>query len=443
MSHDERGLVSQHGDRSSREARDYLVGLTLHGIKLGFDNINFLLAAAGDPHRTFRSVHVAGTNGKGSVVAMTDAILRAAGYSVCRFTSPHLLDLRERFLLNAEPIPEAALVENIAFFRAAAAAMDPPPTFFELCTAVAFRWFAACQPDVAVVEVGMGGRLDSTNVLSPLATAVTNIDLEHTAYLGDTLEKIAWEKAGIIKPGIPVAVGERRVGPRDVILARAAALDAPAALLGRDFTCTLAGPAWAQRLSYHGPRFSFDDAPLGLAGSYQGENAALALALAESLADTFPRVTSASAQAGIAAARWPCRLEKVIAGDDASPTVIIDVAHNVAGAKKLAEAIEGCVTILSTASDKDAAGMIDILAPKAKTLVLTEFDGKRALPLADLARAAGTHPHECVPGLREAIRRGLALASPTHPLLITGSIYTAGEARQILIEEHGAPNLTF
>ena len=427
---------------SGEAAREYLVGLTLHGIKLGFGNILHLLEAAGDPHRAFPSIHVAGTNGKGSVVAICGTALRQAGYNVCRFTSPHLIDVRERFLRNGLPIPEDALRENIAFFRAVAETMDPSPTFFELCTAIAFRWFSQCGTDAALAEVGMGGRLDSTNVLTPLATAVTNIDLEHTAYLGDTLEEIAYEKAGIFKPGVPAVVGERRAAPQQVILGRAQELGCPVSVLGKDFDFSIAGPVWEQRLTYQGTRFSFEDTPLALAGRYQGENAALAIALLEALVPAYPKLDEAAVRAGLAEVRWPCRLERIPCGDGVPP-VIIDVAHNVAGARRLAEAAPGCVTVLSTASDKDVPGMLGALAPNAKHLILTEFQGKRALPLEALSRAAGEAPHECVPHLRDAIARGLELATPDAPLLITGSIYTAGEARNLLIQEHGAPPLAF
>ena len=419
--------------------RDYFFSLTVHGIKLGLDNIQHLLEAAGNPERRYPAVHVAGTNGKGSVLAFLQAMLRAAGYRTGRFTSPHLMDLAERFQINATPIPGKILDQHIAFFKPVAEAMAPPPTFFEMCTAVAFRYFEQSQVDVALLEVGMGGRLDSTNVVTPLACAITNIALEHTQYLGDTIEKIAAEKAGILKPGVPAVVGEDRPGPRDVILARAREVGSPILLRGRDFTHHVRGDPWRQHFSYAGPGLHIESAPLALAGPHQGDNAAVATALAEVLKDVFPKLGEAAIIEGLATARWPCRQERVL--DD--PPVIVDAAHNVAGAETLAATFDDCVTVLAVASDKDAAAMIRLLAPISSKLILTTFTGERALPLTNLFEAAGDHPCETAATLQEAIEAGLAHAAGARPLLITGSIYTAGEARRILEERYGAPPLLF
>ncbi len=424
---------------AASELREYLFSLTLHGVKLGLQNIRILLDAAGNPQDRYPTVHVAGTNGKGSVTAMVQAMLRAAGLRVGRFTSPHIMDLRERFQVGAVPISEEHLIEHIAYFRVLAERVNPPPTFFEMNTAIAFRHFEAARVDVAVIEVGMGGRLDSTNVITPAAAAITNIDLEHTQYLGDTLELIAAEKAGVVKPGVPLVVGETRPGPLAVILNRAAECAAPVSLLGRDFTYRLHGDPWRQRLDYCGTRLRFHDAPLGLAGVYQGENAAIAVALAEALQAQFPMLDEYAVREGLAAARWPCRMERVLE----NPPVIIDAAHNVAGARKLAESVGRCVIILAVASDKDARGMLAQLAPNTTGLILTAFSDKRALPLDALHELAADCPHECAPDLKTAIARGMAMASATSPLLIAGSIYTAGEARKILMDAYGAPPLLF
>lgn len=174
-------MTSTSSARPDSPLRGYLFDLTLHGIKLGLDNIEALVRAAGDPHLAVPVIHVGGTNGKGSVCAMLSAMLQAAGYRVGRFTSPHLIDVSERFLINGEPIPEGALEEHIAFFQRACATMEGTPTFFEMTTAIAFRHFVQERVDAAIIEVGMGGRFDSTNVVSPVATAITNIDLDHTA----------------------------------------------------------------------------------------------------------------------------------------------------------------------------------------------------------------------------------------------------------------------
>lgn len=419
--------------------RAFLAGLEFHGIKLGLENIGFLLDAASLPHQAYPVIHVAGTNGKGSVVALVAAMLTAAGYRVGRFTSPHLMELNERFLLDTMPIGDTELDDRIAFFQQIAETMPSPPTYFEICTAVAFRWFADVKVDVAVVEVGMGGRFDSTNVVSPLACAITNIDLEHTQYLGTTVEAIAFEKAGIIKPGVPVVVTEREPAPLAVLLDRAKEMASPVRLLGRDFHYRLQGELFSHTLDFQGAEWRMVRAPLSLAGRYQGDNAAAALALAEVVCDAFPKLTVDAARTGLAEARWPCRLERVLD----SPPVILDVAHNPAGMRRLASELTGCVAVLAVSSDKAAAQMIEALDPAAPELVLTEFAGTRAAPVASLRAAAGNRPHRWSASLESAIAIGMGLASSERPLVITGSIFTAGQARRILIDRYGAAPLRF
>ncbi|MCC6488034.1 MAG: bifunctional folylpolyglutamate synthase/dihydrofolate synthase [Candidatus Hydrogenedentes bacterium] len=420
--------------------RDYLASLEFHGIKLGLDNIRFLMSAAGDPHLRYPVVHVAGTNGKGSVVAMLASVLQAAGYRVGRFTSPHLLDLEERFVLDRTPVAADELNEQLAYFQVLAQEMSHPPTYFELCTAVAFRWFAEKAVDVAVVEVGMGGRFDSTNVVEPVACAITNIDLEHMQYLGATVEAIAFEKAGIIKPRVPVVVAEQQPAPLRVIQERADANGSPVSRLGRDFHFQLRGEdPFSQALDFDGATWQIADAPLALAGRYQGENAATALALAEVLESAFPRLNEDVARAGLSAARWPCRMEKVMD----SPPVILDVAHNPAGMRRLAAELKQCFAVLAVSSDKDAAAMIRELDGIAHDLILTRYKGRRAADISELEAAAAGRPHRCFETLEPAIFAGIAAASVECPLVVTGSIFTAGQARRILMERYGAAPLQF
>ena len=424
--------------RPDTPLRRYLFDLTLHGIKLGLENIQALCHAAGEPHLAYPTVHVGGTNGKGSAVAMLAAVLASAGYRVGRFTSPHLIDVSERFLINGVPIPESALEENIAFFKQVAAGMDRTPTFFELNTAIAFRYFAREKVDIALIEVGMGGRFDSTNIVRPLATAITNIDLEHTAFLGDTIEKIAFEKAGIIKHGVPVVTTELSSDALGVFHRRAADEDAPLLQIGKDFDYRLEGSPWHQRFTYVSAQTCLESVPLGLAGAYQGANAAIAVALADEISPHFPALARHHVQAGLVRASWPCRAEKVL--DD--PPVFIDVAHNVAGARRIAEMFEECVVVFSASSDKDSGGMLAALKPCAQHLILSQFEGKRAALVAGLAEQADGACETIVP-LAAAVERGLQLAETGRPLLITGSIYTAGEAREWLIRNRGGRPLHF
>ena len=420
---------------------EYLYSLELHGIKLGLDNITRLLAAAGDPHRAYPTLHVAGTNGKGSVVAMLDAMFRAAGYHTGRFISPHLVSVRERFLVDCEPIGDDSLDRHIERFREIADSNAISPTFFELCTAVAFREFADRGVDVGIIEVGLGGRFDSTNVVTPVVGVITNIALEHTQYLGGTLELIAFEKAGIIKPDTPLVCGETRDGPRDVIVNRANELGAPVRIAGRDFEFSAAGAGPNYALSYRGPALKLESVSLGLPGPYQVENAALAVAAAEWVGDSFAKLDRSAIETGLRNALWPCRLERVL--DD--PVTIIDVAHNTAGAEALARALTGrCVMVVAVSGDKDARRMLAVLSGKAERLILSQFDGARAMPIDDLNAAAPDRPRECVSSLEDAIARGLRCAAESGlPLIITGSLFTAGQARRILIEQYGAPPLKF
>lgn len=420
--------------------RDYLAGLEFHGIKLGLDNITHLLNQAGRPHTAYPAVHVAGTNGKGSVVAMLDAILRAAGYRVGRFTSPHLIRINERFIVDAQPIDDKELDRQIEYFRNAAEQMNAPPTYFELCTAIAFRWFQHCRVDAAIIEVGMGGRFDSTNVIMPLACAITNIDLEHTQYLGDTRAKIAFEKAGIIKHGVPAVISEKDPEPLEVILSRARELDSRCYLLGEDFAYALDGSVLNPSFAYRSGSLALSNVALGLAGRYQGENAAAAVALAERIQPHFPNISTDAIRHGLETAQWPCRLERVL---DAPP-VYVDVAHNPAGMRKLAAELGPCIVVIAVSSDKAAAQMCDAIAPVAREMILTRFSGHRGMPVDALCAAAGNgRAFRRVERLEDAIASGMALASKDCPLVVTGSVFTAGQAREILIEHYGAKPLLF
>lgn len=424
---------------SGAPLRDYLFGLTLHGIKLGLDNIRFLLDAADNPQLSYPTVHVAGTNGKGSVLAVLAAILRAAGYRVGRFTSPHLIDVNERFLIDGAPVSDELLDENIAYFQAIAETMDGIPTFFEMNTAIAFRLFQQQQVDIALIEVGMGGRFDSTNVIAPVATAITSIGIDHTEFLGDTPEAIAGEKAGIIKSSVPLVVGTLDEGPRSVILAEAQRCGAQVSLAGQDFTSRYTGDAWSPRLQYQSQTMQLDDAPCALPGDHQAGNAGVSVALAEVLRDHFPRIDETAITTGLRAAQWPGRLEQVLN----APPVYIDAAHNPAGAQRIAEMPGRWTVLLAVSADKDAAGIIKALAPVADAFILSEYSGRRAMPTAELATLLDQIPHESLLPFADALTAGIAAATDAAPLLITGSIYTAGEARDLLTRHHGAPPIHF
>ncbi len=429
----------KHDAAAAPALMEYLDSLILHGVKLGLHNIEQLLAAVDNPHRRYPIVHVAGTNGKGSVLTFLNAMLRAAGYHTGRFTSPHLTTVHERFLIDDRPIGDDTLVDNLAALKEAAEKAVLSPTYFEMNTAVAFRCFAQCAVDVALVEVGMGGRFDATNVVNPQVCAITTIDYDHTQYLGDTLEQIAFEKAGILKPGIPAVVGNVAEGPLKVINTQAQRTGAPLLHFGDEYTVAPGGDPLHPRMTYHGMGITLNDVPLGLAGMHQVNNAAVAVTLAGLLRDAFPRLSGKTIEAGLSDARWPGRLERVMD----TPRVIMDVAHNPAGCRAVAEALGRCVTVFSVSSDKDVARMLDILAPVSAPLILTEYTGGRCLPLHELRRHAARHPHEAHADLTEAVKMGMALASEDTPLLVTGSIYAVGEVRRMLVEQFGAQPILF
>jgi len=420
------------------EAREYLFGLTLHGIKLGLDNITQLLALIGNPQHRFPAIHVAGTNGKGSVLAFLDSMLRAAGYRTGRFTSPHLIDVTERFLLSGTPIGEETMASILLRLRDEARSLPHAPTFFEMTTAVAFEAFAREAVELGLIETGMGGRLDSTNVLQPIVTAITPVDLDHMAYLGDNLAAIAGEKAGIIKSGGPVVIGPQAPEALEVLLETATRLGAPTCLADRDFRFGLDDSGF----SYCSDALSLSGCTLGLKGGYQAQNAAMAVALAEQIAPQFPRLTTATIQQGLAEARWPGRLEQVME----SPPVILDVAHNPAGARQLAQNLGQATVVLAMSGDKDGRAMIAALQQLARPFILSAYTGHRALPLDALVAMAeemGIEEYLRADSIPEAIALGLQHADENHPLLITGSIFTVGEARAYLIESGQAPPLQF
>ena len=419
---------------------DYLYGLELHGIKLGLQNITTLLSAAGNPQNTYPTVHIAGTNGKGSTAAFLDHILRQAHYRIARFTSPHLITINERFTINGTPITDAQLKTLIQSFKQYAEQADITPTFFELNTAIAFQHFQDQNADIALIEVGLGGRFDSTNVINPRLSIITNIDLEHTEFLGDTHAKIAFEKAGIIKPDTPLILGKLNQEAENVILQRAKELQAPTLKLGTDFTCTKNQPD--HETTFQSAHWKIDQLQSPLSGQHQAENMSVALAAAEALSTQFKNIQPNIAKRGIANTKWPCRMETVLT----QPHVIIDVAHNPAGCQTLVDTLEkDAIIILSIAQRKNIQEMIDILATRSRQFILTQFDNHRAINPNELAPLIPNRtPTTIEPDFNQAIDLGIKKAKESAvPLLITGSLFTAGQARRYLIEHYDAPPIQF
>jgi len=398
------------------------------------DRVARLTELMGEPQRAYPVVHLTGTNGKGSTARMLTSLLVAKGLSVGTYTSPHLERFNERIAWNGEAISDAAFVEIIAVVASVERVMDEPPTVFEILTAAAFRWFADVAVDVAVIEVGLGGRWDATNVADGQVAVVTNVSLDHAETIGPTLADIATEKAGIVKPGSTLVLGETDPVLGGIFRAAGAA---EVWERDRDFGCE------ANRLAHGGrlldlrtPGARYADVYLPLHGAHQGENAAIALAAAEAFfgAPLDPDVVE-NAFAGV---RVPGRLEVV----GRQPLVILDGAHNPAGAAAAADAIaeefgdaNSKVLVVGLLQGKDPIEMLEALEARgARVVVACPAPSPRTLPpeeVAAAARALGIES-ETVRSVPEALARALAMASPDDLVLITGSLYVVGAARAAL-----------
>ncbi|MGE5246676.1 MAG: bifunctional folylpolyglutamate synthase/dihydrofolate synthase [Betaproteobacteria bacterium] len=421
----------------------YLFGLEQFGIKFGLDNIRAILARLGHPELAFRTIHVAGTNGKGSVTAMTDACLRAAGHRSGRYTSPHLVDVCERFAVDGVPVSREALASVVAAIRDAVAelrasgALLAEPTFFEVTTAAAFELFRRAGIEVAVVEVGLGGRLDATNVIRPLVTAITSIAFDHEQYLGRTLADIAVEKGGIVKPGVPVVVGAL---PREAD----AVIAGIAADRGAPFVRACDG-ASVERSGERGIRLRTPDCdygsmPFALEGEHQLQNALVAVRMLELAGRAGLSAPPAAVAAGLGQVAWPGRLDwrRLPDGREA----LLDAAHNAEGAAALAGYLGArgirCPLVFAAMRDKDARAMLGALAPHATALVLTQPPTARAADPAELAQLARTIAPE-LPAVVELVPRDALRAawrlSPT--IVVAGSIFLLGDVLPAI--ESGRP----
>jgi dihydrofolate synthase/folylpolyglutamate synthase len=409
-----------------------LFSLRRFGIKLGLATIRRILANLGNPHRRYRSIHIAGTNGKGSVASGIASILQSSGYRVGLYTSPHLVRFNERIQIDGAEITDEDIVRLYCRIRRALPA-GREPTFFEFTTAMALDEFARRNVDWAVVETGMGGRLDATNVVTPSVTVVTNVSLEHREYLGATLPAIAFEKAGIIKRRIPVVTGVRQPTAWDVIRRTAERKSAPLYRLGRDFSSRRTGP---QRFTYSGLSHRWPELATALQGDYQIGNAALVLAACEVLQPKAPRIEFDSIRSGLAAHRWPGRLETICA----DPVVMVDGAHNLDAARQLARHLTArldgrkVTLVVGILDDKPYRAMLRHLLPLAERVIATRAKISRALPAETIAAYARDFVPDCTiePDVAAAIRHAMRTAAPGGVTLVAGSLYVVGEVKAAL-----------
>ncbi len=412
-----------------------MYGLRRFGIKLGLDTINAVLADLDHPQNDYRIIHIAGTNGKGSVAAMLSTILHEAGYRVGRYTSPHLERFNERICIDNNPINDAAVVSAYERVRSTPR-LDRELTFFEFTTAMALYEFSRQKVEWAVIETGMGGRLDATNAVQPELTVITNISLEHKSYLGNTLAAIAGEKAGIIKKGIPLVTGVSQPTAREVVLNRAKKLLVPTYLKGRDFRYRRIDD---RQFSFYGRTHTWRSLQSGLTGRHQVDNAALALAACETMMDQrLVTLTDSSIRSGLAKTRWPGRLEVV----SNRPRVILDGAHNLMAARKLAQHLKEryddkkITLVIGVLDDKAAEPILkDLIAPSHR-VVVTQPLIERAIPAQDLAAIARKYAAdvEIIPEVGAAILKTLEQCSPDDVICVAGSLYVVGEAKTALRE---------
>jgi dihydrofolate synthase/folylpolyglutamate synthase len=371
----------------------YVFSLEQFGIKLGLENIRTLCAALGDPQRAYPTVVVAGTNGKGSVTAMVDRALCAAGHRSARYISPHLFRLEERFAVGGQEITREALeisaarVVGAIHDLLARGALSAPPTFFEATTAIAFDAFREAGAEVAVLEVGLGGRLDATNIAEPLAIAITSIARDHEQQLGHTLREIAFEKAGVIKPNTPAVLGPLSAEARAEILRVAAERRAPVIEALDGVTSDVSGDDTSLAVELATPARRYPRVPLALAGRHQVTNAIVAVRLLETLEAQGLTVGAAAIVEGLTRVIWPGRLEWIRVEEG---TLLLDAAHNPAGAQSLAAYLRALPSplplVFGAVKGKDVHGMLEILLPRVSRVIATEAPTPRAQPAAEIAR---------------------------------------------------------
>jgi len=438
-----------------QDAWAFLDNLQFFKIKLGLESMNQFLDSVGNPHRGLRFVHVAGTNGKGSVSTTLRTILTKAGYKVGLYTSPHLSCVRERFRIDERFISEEAFARQASVIREALG--ERQITYFEFATALALLWFAEEQVDVAILEVGMGGRLDATNVITPLVSVITNVSMDHEQYLGNTLAAVAFEKAGVIKPSVPVVAGLAADESLAVVAQVCEERKAPLFLLGREFDA-VRGPEGSWQYRGLDNSHSLVDLHCRLKGGYQIGNAALALAALETISETIP-VTGEAIRQGLLSVTWPGRLEyfcladgkpvecpvEAVAGQPASlRRYLLDGAHNPAGVESLRDALvsefryDRLILVWACMGDKDVAATLFTIAPLADRIIFTRPESERsATPeqLAAILPAAERSKTQGAATVAEALILAADMAQGGDLICVAGSLYLVGAARKILLGE--------
>lgn len=418
-----------------QESINYLYGLQKYGIKFGLNSTERLLERVGNPHRKLCCIHLAGTNGKGSTAAILSRIIREHGLKTGLYTSPHLVRFTERFRVNDQ---EVSTKRIMSVFEQIRATLDESqlPTFFEMVTAMAFLLFAEEETDVVVVETGMGGRLDATNVITPEVSVITSVASEHQEFLGQTLAAIAREKAGIIKEGVPVVTGALQPVVQGVLKTTCLDKDARLYRYKSDFRVRRNTDG---SFKYNGLNRKFSPLSINLRGPHQVSNAALALAALELFEQRgLINLDEQKVEGAIQDVRWPGRLEVL----DRNPLIVLDGAHNPQGAESLRDALKESFTynklhlVLGIMADKDIRGILRRLLPMAETAIFTKPKYPRAANPEEIRKLARSYiqKHYVIPDPASAIQEARHLAGSDDLICITGSLYFAGEVKEIFGE---------
>lgn len=418
------------------ETIEYLYGLQQHGMKFGLDNIRRLMSELGGPQKSFFSIHVAGTNGKGSTSAMIESMLRTKGVRTGLFTSPHLVSFTERIRVDGQEISERTVIELADEVRHAVSGIeDFSPTFFEVVTAIAFLHFMKMKVQWAVIEVGMGGRLDATNIVLPEVAVITNIGIDHREFLGNTLEEIAGEKAGIIKKGVPLVTAEQAPGAMRIIRQRCDEAGVRLFRYNTEFSsAAVSTGAEAVSLNYKGNK-EYRDILLSLAGEHQTINAALAIKTIEIVSEKYPEM-DCNVRKGLQSVAWPGRLEMI----KKNPPVLIDGAHNPPAAEVLSVYLRKLmglkysrtIMVIGVMGDKDIEGTLKPLLPLASEIIFASPAYGRAASAKRLLEAAASlgYAAKSAGTVADALHKAEGLYKTGDLIVVTGSFYTIGEAKE-------------
>jgi dihydrofolate synthase/folylpolyglutamate synthase len=427
----------------TNQTLQWLYSLESRGIIYKLERMERALKLIGAPHLKLKVVHIAGTKGKGSVAAMLESCLRVAGYRCGLYTKPHLVSLSERFRIGGGQMPAQTLTEYIERLRKLYEARDVKLTFFEFTVAMMFLYFAEQKVDLAIVETGLGGRLDSTNVVRPLLSVITPLGFDHVEYLGSTIEAIAREKGGIIKPHTPVVIGVHQSAARAVLSAIARQNCSPTMMLGRDFS--FRAQLLKRCFDYHGLEMHLSEVTLGLPGPFQYENAALVLASLEQMRKLGWQVSDEAARAGLKTVNWPGRFDIVWR----RPLIILDCAHNELSIEALLKALRvelgGRIKprlIFGCQADKNWNRMAQLLRTRVSDVTLTRAAPKQPLaPEILYPSFAAAVPTRIIREPARAFEQVITESTDDDVILVTGSIYLVGEVYSHFLARHGRPGL--